>query len=163
VRSWTSKVLGTVIGYSAVAYVVDVLYRPATVAAQASRAAASRGKPLLNVGAGTSSTSVRAAVFGPTMWGDINCDLAGEGLCDLDSKVCPCDAHNLPFADKQFGAAIASHVLEHVDDPQQALAEMHRVADEVFVITPPWWAPHTWLHPGHLWYRRADGTFVRIR
>jgi SAM-dependent methyltransferase len=155
--------VGLGVGWAAVTYAVDVLYTPARVAEQARLAALRRGKPLLNIGAGTSTTSVRAAVFGPTLWGDTNCDLAGQGSCDVATRVCPCDAHSLPFGDKQFGAAIASHVLEHVEDPQRALGEMHRVADEVFVITPKWWAAHTWMHPGHLWYRRDNGSWVRIR
>lgn len=155
--------VGVGLGWAAVTYAIDVLYRPSQVAEHARLAAVRRGKPLLNIGAGTSSTSVRAAVFGPTLWGDTNCDLAGQGLCHVASHVCPCDAHRLPFGDKEFGAAIASHVLEHVEDPQQALAEMHRVADEVYVITPKWWAAHTWLHPGHLWYRREDGRWLRLR
>ena len=58
---------------------------------------------------------------------------------------------------------IASPVLEHFEDPDAALVELHRVADEVFVITPHWAAPHTWLHPNHLWYRRGDGSFMRLR
>ena len=38
-----------------------------------------------------------------------------------------CDAHALPFADGAFDAAIAQAVLEHVLDPAQVVAEIHRV------------------------------------
>jgi SAM-dependent methyltransferase len=134
---------------------------PAEVARAARAAADARGKPLLNVGAGTPGTSLRVAVFGPFMPGDVNCDLGGSGACG-PSTVCRCDAHALPYRSGQFGAVIASHVIEHVDDPARALAELARVADEVFVITPAWWAPHTWLHPGHQWYRRDDGRFIPL-
>ena len=140
---------------------VDVLLRPADVAKAAQKAALLAGKPCLNVGAGTAGTSLSAALFGPTLWGDVNCDLAGSGTCG-PGRVCHCDACALPFPDKHFGAAIASHVLEHVDRPRTALRELHRVADRVFVITPPWWAPHTWLHPGHRWYRGVDGKFASL-
>ena len=121
-----------VCAYAAVAYVYDVLLRPATA----------------------------AAVMGPTRWGDVNCDVAArrEVSC-AQQNVCYCDAHSLPYPDKHFGAVIASHVIEHVDDPVAALRELHRVADEVFVLTPLWWCPHTWLHPGHQWYRRTNGSF----
>lgn len=143
------------LAWAGITYVADVLVRPAQVAKEA-RAAAG-GKPLLNVGAGTSGSSVRAAVFGPTDWGDVNCDL--NGPC---GAIGFCDAHSLPYADKTFGALIASHVVEHVTDPVRVLREFNRVADRVFVICPRWWAAHTWLHPGHRWYQRSDGSFMRL-
>jgi ubiquinone/menaquinone biosynthesis C-methylase UbiE len=145
------------------AYVVDVIIRPHLVARRARAAAAKRGKPLLNVGAGTRRSSVRAILLGPTLWGDTNVDIAArKGKACTQATVCYGDAHRLPFADKEFGALIASHVLEHVKDPEAAMAEFHRVADQVFVITPRWWAPHTWLHPGHRWYVTSSGGFVPL-
>lgn len=144
--------------YAAGAYALDVLAHPADVARQARLAAARRNKPLLNVGAGTRDTSLRAAFFGPTLWGDVNVDVAGFGHHG-PGGVSYGDVHALPFSDKAFGAAIASHVIEHVDDPRRALCELHRVADEVYIVTPRWWAPHTWLHPDHQWFRRPDGAF----
>jgi ubiquinone/menaquinone biosynthesis C-methylase UbiE len=91
----------------------------------------------------------------------VNVDIAGSGACTRDN-VCYADAHDLPFADKQFGAALATHVLEHVEDPRRAFAELRRVADEVFIVCPRWWGPHTWLHPQHRWYLRKDGTFTPL-
>lgn len=153
--------LSWLLAYAAATYVVDVLARPADAAHLARAAADRRQKPLLNVGAGTARTSLRAALFGPTLWGDVNVDLAGSGLHG-PNNVSFGDVHRLPFADRTFGAAIASHVLEHVDDPALALAELRRVADEVFVVVPSWWAPHTWAHPGHRWFVRADGAAVPL-
>jgi ubiquinone/menaquinone biosynthesis C-methylase UbiE len=153
-----------VIIYSLGAYVVDVVLRPELVARQARQAAGRLGKPLLNVGAGTPGSSLRVAVLGPTAWGDVNTDLAERRLWSPHAgrEVRHGDVQALPFRDKQFGAVIASHVLEHVPDPRRALSELRRVADEVYVICPRWWAPHTWLHPGHRWYLRRDGTFERM-
>ena len=37
------------------------------------------------------------------------------------------------FSDKQFGAAFVGYVLEYTDQPDLALEEIKRVADEVFV------------------------------
>ncbi len=37
------------------------------------------------------------------------------------------DVRRLPFRDAAFGLVIASHVLEHVLEDRQALAEIHRV------------------------------------
>lgn len=148
--------------YTAGAYLVDVVVRPEVVAKRARAAADLRGKPLLNVGSGTPGSSLRVAVFGPTGWGDVNCDLAAEASCSTDREVCTCDIEHLDWPDKHFGAAIASHVVEHVQHPELALAELARVADEVFVITPPWWAPHTWLHPGHRWFVAPAGKYLPL-
>lgn len=153
--------VNVVLLYTAGTYLYDVVMRPADAARKARAAADARGKPLLNVGAGTPGSSLRVALLGPTRWGDVNVDIAGSGLCVRDN-VCYADAHDLPFTDKQFGAVIASHVLEHVQDPRRVMAELRRVADEVFVICPRWWAPHTWLHPGHRWYLRRDGTLTPL-
>jgi hypothetical protein len=146
-----------------VAYVVDVLVRPYLVARHARAAADARRKPLLNVGAGTRESSFRAWLFGPTLWGDVNLDIASPELWPAPDLVSYGDVQRLQqWPDRHFGAVIASHVLEHVEDPHLALAELHRVADEVYVITPAWWAPHTWLHPGHRWYRTPSGRFWRL-
>ena len=144
------------------AYALDVLVRPEIVAVEARRAARRRGKPLLNVGAGTPSSSVRAAALGPTLWGDVNVDIAASEGWPAPDRVTFGDVHRLPWPDGHFGAVVASHVLEHVDDPDAALTELRRVADEVFVIVPKWWAPHTWLHPGHQWFIGGDGGLMPL-
>ncbi|MDZ4871160.1 MAG: hypothetical protein CLLPBCKN_000548 [Chroococcidiopsis cubana SAG 39.79] len=38
-----------------------------------------------------------------------------------------CDAHSLPFADNSFDGVVIQAVLEHVVDPYQCVAEVHRV------------------------------------
>ncbi len=115
---------------------------------------------MLNIGAGTPNSSLRVALLGPTLWGDVNIDLAADKrIPDGPRRVSwgdGCDLSKWP--DKHFGAVIASHVLEHVSDPHRAVAEWHRVADTVFILVPRWWAPHTWTHPGHRWFIRGDGT-----
>lgn len=126
----------TLVGYfAASAYTVDVLVRPALAARKARKAADARGKPLISV---VDAGGLRARLLGPTLWGDVNVEVVD-------------DDPELPYDDKEFGALIASHVLEHMDDPIAALTEWERVADELFVVVPRWWAPHTWLHPGHRW------------
>lgn len=156
--------VGAFIGYTIGTYVLDVVIRPEIIAHRARLAAQRRGKPLLNVGAGTPGSSLRVALLGPTSWGDANTDIAARGSWKPGDglEVRHADVMRLPFGRKQFGAVIASHVLEHVQDPERALRELHRVADEVFVICPRWWAPHTWFHPGHRFYLRRDGTFEPI-
>ena len=44
------------------------------------------------------------------------------------------DAHDLPFVDAAFDAAVIQAVLEHVVDPQRVVAELHRVLREDGVL-----------------------------
>jgi SAM-dependent methyltransferase/uncharacterized protein YbaR (Trm112 family) len=46
------------------------------------------------------------------------------------------DAQRLPFKDKAFDFVICSHLLEHVDDPTAAIAELQRVASRGYIETP---------------------------
>lgn len=144
--------------YGAGAYVLDVVLRPAAVADLARTESMVRGKPLLNVGAGTPDSSLRVALLGPPVPDAVNVDVAGNGR----NGAVYGDAHALPYPDKVFGAALASHVLEHCADPRRAIRELQRVADRVYVVWPSWWAPHTWLHPGHRWYRDGAGRLWRL-
>ncbi len=148
--------------YSAIAYVEDVVLRPDRVAQRAIKHARSVGKPTLNVGAGTPGSSLRVAILGPTLWGDVNLDLAAPQVPHGPNCVAYGDIHKIPYPNKHFGAAIASHVLEHVDDPQAALVELCRVADRVYAITPKWWAPHTWLYTDHQWYVTERGKYIPL-
>lgn len=138
----------------AATYVADVPVRREEAARRAREWAARTGRPLLNVGAGTS----RSALFGQTLYGDINVDLAGrkDVAHGTAGVVTYADAEKLPFPDGSMGAVLASHILEHLPHPEKALGEWLRVVggdrEALFIVTPSWWAPHTWLHPGHLWY-----------
>jgi len=140
------------------AYVYDVLIRPAAEAKKARKLADGMGKPMLNVGAGTPESSLRARIAGPQLVGDHNLDIAAP----KDAKPGPTivsygDVQKLPYKDKTFGVAFTSHLIEHVDDPEKAKDELARVADKVVNVTPTWWAPHTWLYPDHQWYIGNDG------
>lgn len=147
--SWWKAALG----YAASAYVKDVLVRPEQMARIARAYCQQVRKPLLNVGAGTPASSLRSFVIGPTLWGDVNIDIAAPRVAHGPDRVSYGDARDLrEWPDGHFGAVIASHVLEHLDRPDLALAEWERVADKVFVVAPSWWAPHTWLHLGHRWF-----------
>lgn len=170
----TTVAIAAIAAYMVLAWILDVVVHPWWVARAARAAANRRGKPLLNVGAGTRRTSLRTFLLGPTLWGDLNLDLAGEPFLipafhpeiwaevTEPDRVYRADAHDLPLASKAFGAVISSHMLEHVRDPWRCLEELERVAAEVFVITPAWWAPHTWLQVGHRWYVGTDGVFYPL-
>lgn len=155
VASESQMKLWQIVAGLAATYVIDVPVRRARAAARARAFADSRGKPLLNVGAGTGKT----ALFGATLYGDVNVDLAGRRDVPHGTPgvVTYANAEDLSaFADGQFGAVLASHILEHLPNPQKALNEWLRVvggdSNALFIVTPSWWAPHTWLHEGHLWY-----------
>ena len=149
------KALSYLIALAAGTYIADVPLRRRSAAEAARRFAAAQGKPLLNVGAGTGQT----ALFGATLYGDVNIDLNGRKDVPHGTPgvVTYADAQDLrDFKDGHFGAVLASHILEHLPNPEKALSEWRRVAGgtnaSLFVVTPKWWAPHTWVHPGHLWY-----------
>lgn len=148
------------LGYVAGAWFYDVMVRPASAAKAARRYCRRVGKPLLNVGSGTEGSSFRAFFFGPTRYGDVNLDLAAPadnpcaqlGALPVGPPACHGNALALDFPDKAFGAVLASHVLEHLDEPEVALEEWNRVADRVYVVVPRWWGLHTWVQTEHRWY-----------
>lgn len=78
---------------------------------------------------------------------DIGCGLNPKGDVNIDSnrsipreKPIPnfilADAQYLPFKDKSFSLAYASHVIEHIPNPLQALKEWNRVTKIVQIYTP---------------------------
>ena len=104
------------------------------------------GRGIINLGAGPHRT------FGALIIAEhpevlANIDVALDGLphfiqLDIEREA-------LPFADKQFGCAFASHILEHLDNWQFALAEACRVADYVVVVLPHPAYFSGWLSPEH--------------
>jgi len=116
---------------------------------KARAAARAAGKPLLNVGCKSVYTDAS----------DVNLDIVPRDV----PRFTRGDIQELDmFRNKQFGAVYASHVLEHVEDPDAALRELHRVADNVFVITPlPVW-PWSWLHPDHKWIMWGTRKLCRL-
>lgn len=149
--------------FTAAAYVYDVIIRPARAAKKARKMSDELGKPMLNVGAGTAGSSLRAKLLGSQLVGDVNLDISASGATPHGrNRVSFGDIQDLPFEDKQFGVAYSSHVLEHVDRPGQALQELDRVADKVVAVVPKWWAPHAWLYNDHQWYVNQKGDFVPL-
>jgi ubiquinone/menaquinone biosynthesis C-methylase UbiE len=74
------------------------------------------------------------------------------------------DAHRLPLEDQSVDRARTDRVLQHVDDPAAALAEIRRVLrpDGVAVIAEPDWDTLA-LAPGDLEVNRAFNEFVCAR
>lgn len=54
----------------------------------------------------------------------------------VDRPCFICDAQRLPFKDKVFDFVIAAHILEHVENPDQFLSELQRVAKSGYIEVP---------------------------
>lgn len=103
-----------------------------------------RKKPLLVVG----SPRARGHPFALYPHGDVTIDLDPQD--DQTQKVDVMEASKV-FSQGQFGASFISHVLEHVTDPCQAITELYKVSDEVFVARPRPWGIIAYAHPEHRW------------
>ncbi|MES2593305.1 MAG: glycosyltransferase [Bacteroidota bacterium] len=53
-----------------------------------------------------------------------------------DKKMVVGDALNMPFENKEFDYIIASHIAEHIDDPEQFCKELCRVGKRGYIETP---------------------------
>lgn len=69
------------------------------------------------------------------------------------------DIQNLPFRDKCCDFVFCSHVLEHVDDPLKACAEIMRVGKRGYIETPTMGKDVLFAHARnmHRWYLTAIG------
>lgn len=84
--------------------------------------------------------------------------IAERSDVNFDKKECNApnfvqgDVYNMSmFEDKQFGAAYASHLFEHLDYPEEALKELRRIADNVFILVPNKAEVLAWAYPEHKW------------
>lgn len=106
----------------------------------------SEGKGIVNVGCGPHRSNWAYVVASnPNV--SVNVDIVLDGMPNfLQADI---EHERLPFADKQFGCALASHVLEHLYDWEFALNEMVRVADHVVIVLPDPVAFIGWIDPEH--------------
>ena len=113
----------------------------------------SNGRGIINIGAGPhrSAWAHEVSEFPDVL---VNLDIVPDGMpnfLQLDIESSP-----LPFRDKQFGCVLASHVLEHLDNWEFALAEMVRVADYVVVVLPSPIYFSGWVWPEHKQHFSTD-------
>ena len=130
--------------------------------------AEAKGKPLLVAGGPWGVTRTRRRLNKPAHGdGDVCLDIdrraLGEHPCGVVANVT-----HIPFADKCFGAVFASHLLEHlpsVEAASQALAELNRVAEEVYLVYPSRQSLAGWAIPDHhLWvWQKNSTTYLRQR
>lgn len=96
--------------------------------------------------------------------GAVCLDLNAESCRGCDIAIVA-DIRKIPYSDKFFGAAFASHIIEHlptVEDGKVAITELNRVAEKVFIAYPRKTSISAQLHPGHhLWVSEVDnGDFL---
>ena len=53
-----------------------------------------------------------------------------------EKKSVNCNVENTPFKDKEFDFVIASHILEHVDDPFKFCNELTRIGKRGYIEVP---------------------------
>ena len=106
----------------------DALWRAATTRAVAPK----RGERVLDLAAGTASSSASLAMSGAdVVAADFSPGMLAEGrrrhghLPNL--SFVEADAMNLPFADDEFDAVTMSYGLRNVQQPKKAIAELLRV------------------------------------
>lgn len=62
------------------------------------------------------------------------------------------DAESMPFGNKEFDYIIASHIAEHVDNPEKFCKELIRVGKRGYIETPSKFAEILFDEPYHRWY-----------
>ncbi|HET9494682.1 MAG TPA: methyltransferase domain-containing protein [Chloroflexia bacterium] len=99
----------------------------------------------------------------PNPRSDILCDRYIEddtergGSIHADRPLIVADGHNLPFKDKAFDYVIASHIIEHMDDPERFCSELQRVSRAGFIASPTELAEHMFYWSFHKWYVNKTG------
>lgn len=124
--------------------------------------AQSKNKPLLIAGGPYGNQRIRHLLKRPAHGsGDICLDIDRNAVNGHPNPVIASVTH-IPFSDKTFGAVFASHLLEHLPttiEARQALAELDRTAEAVFIVSPSRQSFSGWLHPGHhLWVWQSGKT-----
>ncbi len=134
----------------------------------ASTHALERSKPLLIVGGPWGSKRARHWLNKPAHGsGDVCVDIDRQAI-DGHPHGIIADVTHLPFPDKIFGAAFASHLLEHLPTTsaaRKALDELNRVAEAVFIVSPSRQSIAGWIIADHhLWvWQKGDRTYLKQR
>lgn len=74
-----------------------------------------------------------------------------------DKKMVVGDALHMPFANKEFDFVIASHIAEHIDDPEQFCKEQMRVGKRGYIETPGPFDEFFLNEPFHKWIVTQKG------
>ena len=150
-----------VIGWQLAVWISEIRYKNRQCRA-AVACGRKRNKPMLVAGGPWGGHSLRRRFKMPAhKEGDVSIDIRASAVLGWPNGVVA-DVTYLPFPDKTFGSAFASHLLEHLPDTasaKKALAELSRVADEVFIAYPSRQSLPAWLiRDHHLWVWQKNGT-----
>ena len=96
--------------------------------------------------------------FNPNQYATTICDVLDLKEHYSSKKFVKLDNDNLPFADNEFDFVIASHVLEHVNDPTKFLNEVSRVAKQGYIEVPTKLEDNLVFEnkKAHLWHLEFD-------
>lgn len=137
------KVVGTLGSLYGIAVLINFINQKESALQYARSLVNSKG--IINLGAGCSRTGFAEAVCElPEVV--YNVDLGGD--CPK-CMVVNLEKAPLPFTDKQFDVAFASHVLEHLENWEQALDEWTRIADHTVVVLPNPLSIGGWVYSEH--------------
>jgi SAM-dependent methyltransferase len=81
----------------------------------------------------------------------------------VDRPLVRADATALPFRDKSVDFVIASHLAEHVTEPEAFCAELARVARAGYIETPSPLADYLLDEEYHIWRVGRHGDRIRFR
>jgi SAM-dependent methyltransferase len=97
------------------------------------------GRAVLNGGAGQGSLSRKLAELGFEVTSTDISPAAVEVLRQGGAEALEADLTALPFENERFDAAVLGEVLEHIEDDQRALEEVHRVlhSEGVLALSVP--------------------------
>ena len=80
-----------------------------------------------------------------------------KAFIPADKKMVVGDALNMPFKDKEFDFIIASHIAEHIDNPEQFCKELSRVGKRGYIETPGSFDEFFLNEPFHKWIVSKKG------
>lgn len=90
-----------------------------------------------------------------------NIDRSGKPIrVDEKRPFIICDAQCLPFKSKVFDYFMASHIAEHVENPEEFCEELMRISKREYVETPSKIGEIHLTEPFHKWYVYAKGSVL---
>jgi len=107
-------------------------------------------KGIINLGAGCSRSFISSSYCNiPEIV--VNVDKVAYDGCPKCVQI-DLETGSLPYGDRQFDVALASHVLEHLENWQSALTEWCRIADHVILVLPNPFNIEQLINPEHKRY-----------
>lgn len=94
---------------------------------------------------------------------DLHTERAGAEIDATDPRLVVGDALAMPFEDCAFDYVVASHVAEHVEDPEMFGRELSRVGKRGYIETPGWFGDWLLREPYHPWRVRRVGSELHFQ